>query len=161
MTAVRKPLVAMVAVAALVAGGATAAPASAKPTHVVCVDNDWSHWHTAVHPGNCSLHVRRDCWCHAGLVLFRSAHWLRWDDRRARGKGKESFNGGVTAKERVDLFRPRWGLDAVDGVGSVLLAGDDPNQIRKGDDQGCTPGGRPGRALAPSDRLADRYRLYS
>jgi hypothetical protein len=102
-------IVAVLATVLTAAATTMAAPASARPTHVVCVTDDWQHWTTKVRPGSCTLHVRNGCWCHAELMLFRSAHWKAWGQRHAYAKGKETFNGGVTSNERVSLFRPRWG----------------------------------------------------
>ncbi len=105
----KKSLIAVALAIAVLGAGAVAAKPATASTHVVCATNDYGHWRTMVHPHNCNLHVRNECWCHAGLALFRSAHWAHWGKRHAVAGGKESFNGGVTSHEQVKLFRPRWG----------------------------------------------------
>jgi hypothetical protein len=100
------------AVALAMGGTATLAvtPASAsKPVRVVCVEDDWEHWRTGVTPGSCSLHSRQGCWCHAGFALLENIRWSHWGRNEARGRGRETFNGPVTVKQRVVLSRPRWG----------------------------------------------------
>src|SRR5215207_9143773 len=86
------------------------APASAStPVHVVCVTSDWQHWRTGIHPNDCALHMRRACWCHAGFALLENLHWSNWGRHHARGRGRETYNGGVTVKQHVLVSRPQWG----------------------------------------------------
>jgi hypothetical protein len=107
----RKSWVAAAVALAMVGTAAIAvAPASAsKPVRVVCVEDDWEHWRTAVSPGSCSLHVRKACWCHAGFALLENLRWSHWGRHEARGTGRETFNGPISVKQRVVLYRPRWG----------------------------------------------------
>jgi hypothetical protein len=84
------------------------APASARSTHVVCVNDDWDTWRVDYRPHRRTLHQKRHCWCHAASRSSATCSGSAGGGR-TRVVGAVTYDGGVTVTQHVFLNRPRWG----------------------------------------------------